>query len=392
MKHEVIEVRSALPIETREDNNDPLAAATAAVEELRTAAEQHRTQLDQRVTTETRALAERIAAMETRLNRPGNQQEQRNEPAIEQRAFNSFARYGVERMEAEEVRALTVSTDTAGGYLAPEQFINELDRNLVEFSPIRDVARVTPVSAGELLLPKRTGTMSATWGGETAPATSTQPVYDQQKVSIFELKCYVDVSNTLLEDAAFDLDNELAYDFAEEFGRAEGAAFINGDGTGKPKGLLETTGIEIIDNGAGLSLTADIMIDVYHALPTAYARRATWAMNRRTIGAVRKLKNVGGDYLWQDALSAGNPPTILGRPVVEMPDMDDLPDEAGEGMFPIVFGDFQSGFRIFDRKNLSVLRDPYSQQVNGLVRFHARRRVGGAVTKTEAFKILKITA
>lgn len=384
-KHMNVEVRSALPIETRED--DPLAAATAAVEELRAAAEQRHTSHQ----TEVRGLQERMAAMETRLNRPSTQQEQRNEPAIEQRAFNSFARYGVERMEPEEVRALSVSTDTAGGYLAPEQFIAELDRNLVEFSPLREVARVTPVSAGELILPKRTGTVSATWTGETADTTQSEPTYGQQKINVFELRTYVDVSNMLLEDSAFDLESELAYDFAEEFGRAEGAAFVSGDGTGKPKGFLETAGIETLENVAGTDLKADHLIDTYHALPTAYARRATWAMNRRTIGAIRKLKNASGDYLWQDALTAGNPPTILGRPVIEMPDMDDLPEDEGEGTFPLVFGDFQAGFRIFDRKSLVVLRDPYSVQTKGLVRFHARRRVGGAVTKTEAFKILKIT-
>ncbi len=385
MKHEKIEVRSALPIETRDDNNDPLAAATQAVNELRAAADERHTAHQ----TETRALNERIASLETRLNRPGTQQEQRNETPVEQRAFNSFARRGVERMEAEEVRALTVSVDTAGGYLAPEQFVRELDRNLVLFSPIRSVARVTPASAGEIILPKRTGTLTASWGGETTPSTATQPAYGQQKINIYELKCYVDVSNTLLEDSAFDLENELAFDFAEEFGRAEGAAMLIGDGDGKPKGLLENTDVPAMETD-GEDLLADHLIDLYHDLPGAYAARAVWAMNRTTMGQVRKLKNNAGDYLWREPISEGNPATILGRPVVEMPDMADPSENAGGTEIPIVFGDFQSGFRIFDRVNLSVLRDPYSQQVNGLVRFHARRRVGGGVTKAEAFRFLKI--
>ncbi|MBB4632930.1 phage major capsid protein [Sphingosinicella soli] len=388
--HQPIEIRSAQPIETREQQqDDPLAAVVAGVEELRSAAEQHRTQLDERLGNEVRTIGDRIAALETRLNRPGTgQQEQRqDEPAVEQRAFNSFVRTGVERMEADEVRALTVSTDTAGGYLAPEQFVRELDRNLVLFSPIRAAARVSPASSGEIILPKRTGTMTASWGGETDPATGTQPVYGQQKINVYELKCYVDVSNTLLEDSAFNLDAELAFDFAEEFGRAEGAAFVNGDGTGKPNGLLNTSGLTGI-TAAAAAFTADELIDLYHALPGAYAARAVWAMNRTTIGAVRKLKNSGGDYLWREPISEGNPATILGRPVVEFPDMPDADAEE----IPLVFGDFGSGFRIFDRVNLSVLRDPYSQQVNGLVRFHARRRVGGGVTKAEAFRTLTMPA
>ena len=138
-----------------------------------------------------------------------------------------------------------------------------------------------------------------------------------------------------------------------------------------------------------MDLTADDIIDLYHDLPTAYASRAVWTMNRKTIGTVRKLKSTSGDYLWQAPLSSDNPPTLLGRPVIELPDFPDYPDSAEEAT-PIAFGDFQSAFRIFDRVNLSVLRDPYSQQVNGLVRFHARRRVGGGVTKPEAIRLLKV--
>lgn len=384
--HLPIETRSALPLETRSepDNTDPLAAATAAVEELRSASTEFRTQHQ----TELRGVTDRLAALETRLSRPTPTQENRDETPAEVRAFNSFARYGVERMDTDEVRALTVSTDTAGGYLAPEQFIRELDRNLVLFSPIRTVARVANASAGELILPKRTGTLTASWGGETDPSANTQPSYGQQKINVYELKCHVDVSNTLLEDAAFNLDAELAFDFAEEFGRAEGHAFILGDGSGKPNGLLNTPGIETLDTG-GASLSADNLIDVLHDLPGAYASRAVWAMNRSTIGEVRKLKNNAGDYLWREPISEGNPATILGRPVIEFPDMPSIGN--GDDAPPIVFGDFGSGFRIFDRVSLSVLRDPYSQQTNGLVRFHARRRVGGAVTKAEAIRLLKVT-
>lgn len=187
-----LETRSALPLEIRsDDNTDPLATATAAVEELRSASEQFRTQQQ----TELRGVTDRLAALETRLNRPGTQQqENHDETPAEVRAFNSYVRSGEERMEAEEIRAMTVSTDAAGGYLAPEQFVRELDRNLVLFSPIRTVARITQASAGELILPKRTGTMTASWGEETEASNGTQPTYGQQKINVYELKCHVDIS------------------------------------------------------------------------------------------------------------------------------------------------------------------------------------------------------
>ena len=289
---------------------------------------------------------------------------------------------------AEEVRALTVGTDNAGGYLAPEQFVRELDRNLVLFSPIRSVARVSQAASGELILPKRTGQLSASWGDESDDATATQPTYGQTTMNVFEMKCFIDVSNRLLEDAAFNIEAELSFDLAEEFGRAEGAAFVAGNGTKKPLGLISTTGIANVTTAAATDIDPDELIDLYHALPGAYAARAVWGMNRTTMGKVRKMKDGEGRYIWQEPLSQGNPATILGRPVLELPDMPDV----AAGAIPVVFGDFGSGYRIFDRVNLSVLRDPYSQQVSGLVRFHARRRVGGGVTKTEAFKCLKMHA
>ena len=132
--------------------------------------------------------------------------------------------------------------------------------------------------------------------------------------------------------------------------------------------------------------SSDDLIDLFYAMPAAYRNRGVWMMNGSTIGAIRKLKDTAGHYLWVDSLAAGTPPTILGRPVIEAADMADVATAAS----PIIFGDIAKAYRIVDRINLSVLRDPYSQAVNGLVRFHARRRVGGAVVKAEAVKKLTI--
>lgn len=377
----------SIPIETRSEGDDPIAAMTGAVDELRSGFETFRTSTDQRLTTELRGLADRLGAIETRMNRPNPGNPGNNPDAeIERRAFENFCRRGVERMVADEVRALTASSDTGGGYTVPTQFLTELQRNLVLFSPIRNLARITPVSGSQILWPKRTGTLTTTWSTETTASTSTQPSYGQDTYNVFEMKCFVDISNQLLEDSAFNMEAELAADLAEEFGRAEGAAFVAGDGVTKPSGLILDADIEKVAADGSTALVGDDILDVFHALPSAYAARASWGMNRATIAKVRKIKNTTGDYLWQPSLQDGNPGLLLGRPVVELPDMPDL----GAGAIPIVFGDFASGFRIFDRVNLSILRDPYSQATNGLVRFHARRRVGGGVNKPQAFKFLEM--
>ncbi|MDY8111154.1 phage major capsid protein [Fulvimarina sp. 2208YS6-2-32] len=325
---------------------------------------------------------DRLDKVLAKLNRPAVITDQKSDETVERKAFESFARRGVERMNTDEVKALTVSNDTAGGYLAPEQFLAEIEKNLVLYSPIRQVAKVAATSAGEILLPKRTGTMTAKWVGETATRTGSQPSYGQQKFDIYEIAAFTDISNRLLEDAAFNMEGELASNFAEEFGRLESAAFINGDGVEKPNGILANTEIETVETAAA-SISADDLIDLYHSLPAFYAANAVFAMNRKTIGDVRKLKDADGRFLWTDSLVAGNPSTILGRPVIEFADM---PDQAA-GAIPVIFGDF-SNFRIFDRVGLSILRDPYTMQTEGQVRFHGRRRVGGAVSKAEAFKFL----
>jgi HK97 family phage major capsid protein/HK97 family phage prohead protease len=334
-----------------------------------------------------KGLKGRVDGIEAKGNRPGAVETKGADEGLEVKAFTHFVRHGVESMPAEEVKSLSRSTDSAGGYLAPDDYRTELDRNLVQFSPMRQIARISSTSSAKVLLPGRTGTLTAAWVGETAARTGTQPTYGQTPLDVFEMACYTDISNQLLEDADFDMAAELARDFGEEFGRLEGAAFVDGSGTGEPEGFMTNADITEV-TAAGTTLDADDLMDIFHALPTAYAANGTWTMNRTTMGIVRKLKNASGDYLWREPITEGNPATILGRPVVEFPDMPDL----AAGASPIAFGDFRAGFRIFDRVGLTILRDPYSQQTNGLVRFHARRRVAGGVTKAEALRKLTMAA
>ncbi|NUB09719.1 phage major capsid protein [Azospirillum sp. Vi22] len=335
-------------------------------------------------------LRSRLDRTETVLRRPGVGGENRQKGnEVETRAFGTFLRHGRERLDANEVRSLRVSDDTAGGYLAPDQFIAELLRNLVQFSPVRQYARVTTTGSNAVLLPKRTGGLTASWVGETALRPETTVTFVQSRYPVAELACWVDVSNVMLEDSAFDVAAELAFDFAEEFGKTEGAAFVNGDGTLKPFGFMQDSGVGSTPSGHASNVTADGLIDLYHTVPSAYRANAIWGMNSNTLAKVRKLKDSTGNYLLATAGIAGAPATtLLGRPVVEMPDLPDVEPDS----FPVVFGDFAQGYRVFDRIALSVLRDPYSQATNGMTRFHARRRVAAGVAKAEALRKLKIAA
>ena len=393
--HSNIEIRSAQPIEIREQQlDDPLAAVVAGVEELRSAAEQHRSQLDTRMADELRARDERIAVLETRLNRPGAGQQQGGGQDAEIRAFLDYARRGV-LPQGHEQRALDTGTTggATGGYTVPEQFVAELLRNIVQFSPIRSVARVMTIAGGSVKLPRRIGTMTAAWVDEGDDSDETTPTFAQVNVPAYEARCYTDISNQLLEDSGLDLAAELAFDAAEEFGRLEGATFIAGTGVGQPSGILAdaaiTTGAKPTGNASTLgSAPADLLLDLFYSLKPFYRTSATWGMNGTTLAGIRKLKDSTGQYLWQPAVAAGQPDTLLGRPVLELPDMDDV----GAGKFPIILGDFAQGYRIVDRISLSALRDPFSAAVSSQTRFHWRKRVGGTVVKAEAFKAVKVAA
>jgi HK97 family phage major capsid protein len=330
-------------------------------------------------------LATRLDRIETRLARPSTRAETREDQAeLEQKVFLNWCRKGPDGLSDLEKKTLSTiaGSPTFGGWnLVPETFLRELMRNLVEFTPMRQVARVQQVSGNPVLLPKRTANLTAAWVTEEAEHALSDPSYAQQSIPIFEARVSVEVTNALLEDAAFDLGAELAQDFAEEFARLESVAFVKGSGVGEPQGF-RTSADFITSQG---SITADALIDLYHSVPSVYAGRGIWLMPRSVMGTVRKLKATGtGNYLWTESLQPGNPPSILGRPVVEAPDL--LGAAGSPSQAQVSFGDWNRAYRIFDRVGLEVLRDPYTAAKRSIVVFHARRRVGGALVDGQAVR------
>ena len=379
-----LELKSAENLETKD--------VEAAIASLTTAFETKITALsaDVKAANDNSAAATaRADALEVKFGRPGPAAND-NTPSIESKAFGAFIRKGKEALGQDEFKALRVSDDTAGGYLAPDDFVAELDRNVVLFSPVRQVASVRNTSSGAVLVPRRTGGMTAAWVGETGARPETGVTFGSTRYSVFELAAYVDVSNVMLEDSALDVPSLLATEFAEEFGKAEGTAFTVGTSVGQPSGFMnDASGLSFTISGHATAVTADSLIDLYHAIPSPYRGNAVWGMNSATMAAVRKLKDGSGSYLVSvSGLAGAVATTILGRPIVEMPDLPDV----GTNSYPIVLGDFASGYRIFDRVSLSILRDPYSQATNGMTRFHGRRRTAGGVGKAEALRKLKIAA
>lgn len=290
-----------------------------------------------------------------------------------------------------EYKALNVSTNAEGGYLAPVEYVREILKTVTEISPVRSLARVRQTGNRALEIPKRTGQFAAQWVAEQASKTETDGLrYGVEELTTHEMYALIDITNQMLEDSLFNMTAEISEESAEQFALAEGEVFVKGNGVGKPEGFMTHAHIDDTASGSASSIAdtnggADGLLTMKYSLKSLYARNATFLMNRTTMGSVRKLKGNDKDYLWQPGIALGQPNTIDGDPYVEIPDM---PSE-GSGTFPIAYGDFRRGYTWVDRIAMEMLRDPYTQATGGKVRFIMRKRVAGKVTMAEAIKKLK---
>lgn len=331
-------------------------------------------------------IEKRLGALEAKAALPslgGGKKD--DEPSDEKKAFGTYLRLG-NQTPVDEIKVLTVSSDPQAGYLAPAEMSTEFIRDLVEFSPIRSVASVRTTGAPSVKYPKRTGITNAQWEDELEESEESTVSFGMAEVLVNKITTFVDISNELLADSAGQAEAEVRLALAEDFGKTESTAYLLGSGDKHPEGLMTNADILHTVNGHATNLSADKLIDLLYALPAAYrnASGAAWAMNGTTLASVRKLKDGQGNFLWQPSFQAGQPETILGKPVIEMLDMPDI----GDGNFPIIYGDF-SAYRIVDRLALSILSDPYTQARKGVTRLHATRRTGGRVLQAARFRKLK---
>ncbi|AWB48892.1 phage major capsid protein [Gemmobacter aquarius] len=307
------------------------------------------------------------------------------EPTPERKAFAAYLQRGDLAPETER-KLLSLSSDPNGGYLAPAEFSSEVIKDIVEISPIRSLASVKGTNAPSVIYPTRKPMGNATWDDETTPEpeTTTTNIFGQLEIIGKGMSTFVDIPNVMLQDAPM-VEAEVREAAAEDFEKKETLAFIKGDGVMQPEGLMVNADIPQYLNGHATVLQSDSLIKMLYSIPPSYRSKGAWAMNGTTLGLLRTVKDGQGNYIWRPGLTEGQPETILGRPVAEIIDMDDVAANA----FPILYGDF-SGYRIIDRLALSVLVDPYSQATLKRTRYHMGRRVGGRVLQAIKFKKLKM--
>lgn len=315
-------------------------------------------------------------------------------------AFESYVRGGesdgLKRLEA---KSLSAGSGPDGGYLVPTNAEREILRRMSVASPIRAIATVRPVSTATFKKAFSSTGPVAGWSSGTASVAQT----NAQQLSdltfpTFELFAQPAATQSLLDDASVDVERWIAEEVQIAFAEQEGAAFVTGDGVDKPKGFLAVPQVAnaswawgslgYIPTGAAADFAttnaSDCIVNLVYALGADYRANGAFIMNSKTAGAVRKMKDVDGRFMWGDSLQAGEPARLMGYPVLICEDMPDV----GANTYPIAFGDFTAGYTIAERPDLRILRDPFSAKPNVL--FYANKRVGGDVTDYAAIKLLKV--
>ena len=307
-------------------------------------------------------------------------------------AWSRYLRTGDESgLSRLHVKSFSAGTDDQGGYTAPAELDRLIEARLMQASPMRQIASVRQTSSGVYRKPVSLG-VGAAWAGETD--TRTESVTSGLSLLEFpagELYSMPAATQTLLEDSYADIDEWLADEVEAAFSIQESAAFVSGDGDGKPRGFLDYPivaeashawgQIGSVAGDFGVGSAGDQIIDLIQTPKSQFRTNGRFVMNRRTVAAVRKLKDGDGRYLWRPGMN-GEAQTIFGYPVTEMEDMPDI----GTGNAAIVFGDFRRGYLIADRQGARVLRDPYSAKP--YVLFYTTKRVGGGVQNFDALKAM----
>jgi HK97 family phage major capsid protein len=343
----------------------------------------------------------RIDELTLKARRPQLSGEPAREPVAREhkQAFEAYVRKGESHgLAALEAKAMSVASNPDGGFLVPPEVELVIGERLGNLSPIRTIASVRQVSAAQFRKPFMTAGFASGWVGETAARPETaSPTLAELTFPTMELYAMPSATQTLLDDTAVNLEQWIAQEVQQAFAEQEGTAFVTGNGTNRPKGFLDYTkvtdaswtwgNIGYLPTGVAGAFAAanpsDRLVDLAYAIKAGHRQMASWVMNRRTQSAIRKFKDVDGNYIWQPSIRPDGRASLMGFPVTEAEAMPDIATDS----FALAFGDFASGYLIVDRIGVRVLRDPYSAKP--YVLFYTTKRVGGGVQNFEAIKLLR---
>jgi len=342
---------------------------------------------------------ERQQALDAELNKPVNTPitDKPGQPNPENktgRASDEYKRAFWNAMRSktagyEVLNALQVGTDSEGGYLVPDEFERTLVEALQEENIFRTMAKIIQTASGDRKIPVVASKGTASWVDEEGAIQESDDAFGQVSIGAYKLATMIKVSEELLNDSIFNLESYIAREFARRIGAKEEESFFIGNGTGKPTGIFNATGgAELgVTAASATAITVDEIMDLFYSLKSPYRKNAVFVMNDSTVKAIRKLKDGNGQYLWQPSISAGQPDTILNRPVKTSAYVPAI----AAGAKTIAFGDF-GYYWIADRQGRSFQRLNELYAATGQVGFKATQRVDGKLILSEAIKVLKMKA
>ena len=323
------------------------------------------------------------------IHRPGQSQEPEKTGRASSEYKAAFWKTMKNKSSFEVQNALQVGTDSEGGYLVPDEFERTLVEALQEENLFRQLATIITTSSGDRKIPVVASKGTASWVDEEGTIPESDDAFGQVSIGAYKLATMIKVSEELLSDSVFNLERYIAKEFGRRIGAKEEEAFFTGDGTGKPTGIFHSTG------GAGVGVTAasasaitiDEIMDLFYSLKSPYRKNAAFVTNDATIKAIRKLKDGNGQYLWQPSVTAGQPDSLLNRPLKTSAYVPVIASAAKT----IAFGDF-SYYWVADRQGRSFQRLNELFAVTGQVGFKATQRVDGKLILAEAVKVLQMKA
>ena len=359
----------------------------------------------------------KLEAMETRMSRPGayGEGESTSREAAEYKgAFLNWMRSPTDQERQQKVTAAQrnletraadarTSTGASGGFALPEEIERTIARLGVDMSPIRSLATVRTVGTPDYKELIDVNGAAFEWIGETDTRNQTNTPDLAEIAPTFGMaSAKPQATEESLDDLFFDVENWLIQSAAEAIYAGEGAAFVSGNGTKKPKGFLAGPApLSTADSSrafgtlqyiasaqaAAMPTSPDVFFDMIYSLRARYRANATWVTSKAVLATIRKYKEATTNaYMWQPALAAGQPSSFAGFPMVEAEDMPAV----GAGTFPLAFGDFREGYLICDRVGMRMTRDEITTP--GYVKFYIRKRVGGVIRNSQSIKLLKISA
>lgn len=357
-----------------------------------------------RLSTAKEALEKELKEVKDYMSRPGAQN---SDPDSEKKALiakrkevmTKFLRTG-DRSEFKTV-SMSVDSQPDGGFAVSPEFATGVVQKVYETSAMRAIASVDQIGSDKLSIMADLDEASASWAGERETVSQTDtPRLKELDIVTEELRAYPFITMKALEDMDFDVEAWLMRKVADKFARKENTSFITGSGVKQPRGIMSYDAFTGDDNaaltpfgqvaqvvsGADGEVKADSLITLQNGIKEAYQPNARWLMRRATAGAIRKLKDGQGQYLWQPGLLNGEAQSLLGKPVHYFADIAAI----ASGALAIAYGDFREAYQIVDRIGISVLRNPFGTL--GSVGYFTRKRVGGGVKNFEAYKIYKLSA